>query len=120
VESKLGTAYALKRIHSVDTLPYFRQMLNSEKPSIRQVAVEGFSAFAVHMTIPRDAKDEVIAFDEVMNPGRKKPTSDADAPFDTVDTRKYAHFGAFLNPVQEQRAVDFWTSWYEVNRSLLR
>lgn len=94
MESKLGAAYALKRIHSVDTLSYFRQMLISETLSIRQVAMEGFSAFAVPMRIPRDAQDEVIAFDEVMNPGRKQPTSDADAPFDTVDTRKYAHFGA--------------------------
>jgi hypothetical protein len=110
-----SAAFSLQRIHTRQTLPALKALLDSPHPLVRQLAVSGFTAFALQMRIPRDDTDAAEALDEILNPGRRRTIPSADAPFDTAETRQFAHFGPFRDLAEETRFITFWKEWYEKN-----
>lgn len=112
-------ATSLQILHTRESLVYLHKLLDSEESFLRETAVAGFSAFALNMRIPSDSADQAKALDEVLNPGRRRQIPSADAPFDTPETRAFAHFGPFRNADDRRKKIHFWSSWYQTNKAIL-
>jgi hypothetical protein len=117
-----GTVYsaavwALSSIHSKEALPYLYTLLGSPDRTTRWLAIRGFSAFVTNMRIAASGLDSSEALDEILNPGRIQST--ARSSFDTTDTRRFLHFGAFQNAQEESSFIAYWRTWFDQNRSVL-
>lgn len=112
-----SAAYALRDIHTNRALPYFYRLLGDSDQGLRELAVSGFTAFVVQMRTPKDSLDVPAALNEVMNPGRRRKLPSLEAPFDTEETRSFAHFGPFPDKVREEQLLAFWKGWYARNQT---
>lgn len=110
-------AYALSAIHTKQSVPFLAGLLDSRDPMVRQLAVAGLSSFVTNMRIAKDGLDSVEARDEVLNPGRRRSLPSNDAPFETMETRAFLHFGPFKSDADEASVISFWKNWYQQNRA---
>jgi hypothetical protein len=102
-------AYALRSIHTKESLPYLAKLLDSQDAELRAQAVAGFTLFARNLPIETPAA--------VVGMAVSRPV--ADAPYKTPDTDRYSNWGRFERTEDEQAAVGFWKSWWASHRAVL-
>ena len=101
-------AHALRAIHTKESLPNLRLLLDSSDQTVRYEAVFGLAAFANNL--PVQANENTVNLGYLKSP--------ADGPFTTPDTRanvpSLPEFRA-----NEQKYIGFWKLWWAQVQSKL-
>ena len=100
--------HALRSIHTKESLPALRQMLESSDQTIRYDAIQGLAAYANNLPIQ--------TIDNTAGMAYLKPLGDG--PFATSETRaNMPSLPAFR--ANEQKYLTFWKQWWEQVQSKL-
>jgi hypothetical protein len=96
-----GAAYALRSIHSRETLPYLVSLLDSADPRLRQQAFSGLSMFVENLGMVTPESVPPMTWARPLGP----------APYQTAETDKFR--GLSQVPVAEHpQFVTFWRTWW--------
>lgn len=98
---KVCAAYALRRIHTKDTLEYLHLLLDDQDPAVRYEGVAGMASFANSGFIPQEAALVIDGIATARMRNRFK-TSDTLQNFPTIDSFKK----------NEAKFINFWKTWW--------
>ncbi len=97
-----NAAGALMRIHTRDTLPFLAQLLDSNDPRTRELAMTGFSRFIENL--PIETQYNTINAKALMAQGPQ--------PYRTPETDRYSLSTRQVDPASEPEYLRFWRSWW--------
>jgi hypothetical protein len=94
--------YALRAIHTQDSLPFLADMLDSSSADIRDDGIQGLSMFVENL--PVQTSD--------MIPGFSWAKPRGPAPYKTPETEKHSAVGR-VSTEQQPAYVAYWRSWWQ-------
>lgn len=101
-------AYALRAIHSKETLTYLAQLCDSESQELRYDCVIGMASFANSLPVQNSQNVKNIGW----------ANSESKGPYTTDETLK--NFPSLeLYTKEESKYVGFWKNWWEENKAIL-
>ena len=105
-----NVAYALRAIHTRETLPALASLLDAKNPEVQSRALSGFCLFVRNAPAITPQSVPSMAWLETRQP----------APLLTTETQGYCHPGGTVYPAgSATEYVAFWKSWWSSHQSEL-
>lgn len=97
----LASARALAAIHSPQTLPTLRKLLDSANPNLRAAGVNGLSSFVMNLPVRYQKDMTTMAW---MQPAGQ-------SPYLTDEVKQYIELGP-VKQARDEAVVAFWRGWW--------
>jgi hypothetical protein len=104
----LASARALAAIHSPQTLPTLRKLLDNANPNLRTAGVNGLSSFVMNLPVRYQKDMATMAW---MQPAGQ-------SPYLTDGVKQYIELGP-LKQARDEAVVAFWRGWWSDKEATL-
>jgi hypothetical protein len=98
-----AVSYALRQIHTRDTLALAYGLLDSPTAAVRENAIAAFSMFVLQVP-PLDEKNGAAIFERALNPSTRKSLG--------ADEEAHIHFGRIADSGVAAGLTQWWKGWY--------
>ncbi len=112
-----ASGFSLGRIHNRYTLPYLGALLDSKDALLREEAVAGLSLFTAEIPVVSEDRTTQLAGEYLRS--RLEGNVQLTLPFESQQTIRHFHRGAFEDADREREIVEFWRSWWNANKGAL-
>lgn len=104
-----AAAYALRNIHTRETIPYLARLLDDT--DLRHIAVSGFVYYKLKLPVlGGESRPDIVVEKATREYAMSNP--------DPVE-RQAMRLGPVEDPAESQRIADYWKSWFQGNQALL-